>query len=255
MKNILLLMMSIQITSLIAMDVPLDEDTVKFIHSKIRAVNRHLCSDETQIDFSKINDIDPSDEYQSTPLMKQLFSFWPPCSGDPRVIAYLISRGARADAKDAKGNGTIMYAIRGGNFDAIRILKEHKAEMPVWDKSPENVTPIVACINKLYDRMDLESQMCHTYEERIKALYKTASDLVTDLVNAGNDPNQRNIDGRTPLMLAAGFAFDGIVKNLLDAKADRSLIHDGKTAADYIPESSLFCYAGDPDKCRQYLKS
>lgn len=252
MKKSLLLIMSMQITLLMAMDAPnLDEDLLKFIHSKIRAANKQMCCDETQIDFSKINDVNPENGF--TPLMQQLLSFWLPCSGDPRVIEYLISKGARADVKDAQGNTTIFFAIRGGNFDAIPVLQKHNAQMPVWDKSPENVSPLVACVTKLYSRLDLEHNMCHTYEERILALYKSATDVIPDLIKAGNHPDQRHPDMKTPLMLAAKYAFDGIVKHLVDAGADQTLIHKGKTAADYIPQLPPFCYVGDPKKCREYL--
>jgi hypothetical protein len=234
------------------MDAPnLDEDALKFIHSKIRAVNRHLCSDETKIDFSKINDVDLRDG--STPLLKQLISFWPPCSGDPRVIEYLMSKGARADIKDAKGNSSIMYAINGGNFDAIPVLQKLNAQIPVWDKSPENVPPLISCIVKLYERLDAEHQLCHTYEKRIRDVYAAATNVVPDLISAGNEPDQKDSTGKTALMLAAENAFDGIVKQLLDAKADRTVLHEGKRAIDFVPELPSFCYVSDPDKCREYL--
>ncbi len=238
-------------TRLFTMDAPLDEDTVKFLHSKIRAVNQQMFPDETKIDFSKINDVDPRDG--STPLLKQLISFWPPCSGDPRVIEYLVSKGARADIKDAKGKSAILYAINGGNFDAIPILQKHHAQMPVWDKSAANVPPLISCIAKLYERLDAEHQLCHTYEKRIKDVYATATNVVPDLINAGNDPNQKDSMGKTALMLAAENAFEGIVEKLVDAQADRTVLHEGKRAIDFVPELPTFCYVTDPAKCREYL--
>lgn len=54
-------------------------------------------------------------------------------------------------------------------------------------------------------------------------------------------------------MIAADFAFDRIVKHLLDAKADQTIIHEGKRAIDFIPQLPHFCYVGDPNKCREYL--
>lgn len=252
MKIILLSFLLVFGMPIISMDkAELDEDTLKFIHSKIRAVNKQMCTHETEIDFSRINEADPSDG--STPLLKQLISFWPPCSGDPRIIEYLMSKGARADVKDAKGNSSIMYAINGGNFDAIPILQKHNAQMPVWDKSPTTVPPLISCVVKLYQRLDLEHQMCHTYEERIKNIYAATTNLVPDLINAGNEPDQKDSSGKTALMLAAENAFDGIVKHLVDAKADRTVLHEGKRAIDFVPQLPLFCYVSDPDKCREYL--
>lgn len=254
MKKILLLILCMRFTSLIAMDkAELDEDTLKFLHDKIRSVNKQMCCDETQIDFSKINEVDPRDG--STPLLKQLISFWPPCSGDPRVIEYLMSKGARADVKDAKGNSSIMYAINGGNFDAIPVLQKHNAQMPVWDKSSANVPPLISCVLKLYQRLDAEHQLCHTYEKRIRDVYAAATNLVPELISAGNEPGQKDSTGKTVLMLAAENAFDGIVKQLLDAKADRTVLHEGKRAIDFVPQLPSFCYVSDPDKCREYLKS
>lgn len=251
MKKISYLILSLRVMSLFAMDKSLSEDALKFIHSKIRAVNKQMCPDENQIDFSQINKVDPMDG--STPILRQLISFWPPCSGDPRVIEYLISNGARADVKDANGNSSIMYAINGGNFDSIPLLQKHNGHMPVWDTSPVTVPPLISCIVKLYQRLDVEHQLCNTYEKRIRDMYDAATRVVHDLIKAGNSPDQKDNTGKTALMLAAEHAFDGIIKQLLDAQADKTVIHEGKRAIDLVPDLPSFCYVTDPAKCREYL--
>lgn len=103
----------------------------------------------------------------------------------------------------------LVGAARTGDIAAIRALAARGADL----NAPEGV---------------------NDWTPLLHAVHKNQIGAVQALLDAGADPNRANPEGRTPLMMAAGYGYTDIVKLLLRRGADRRLRDaHGKTALDY----------------------
>lgn len=71
---------------------------------------------------------------------------------------------------------------------------------------------------------------------------KTGNEAVVDLLlKAGADPNSGDLNGQTPLMIAASMGFEGICAGLLAAGGNPSLKDgSGNTACDLASNREIF---------------
>ncbi|MFP3027759.1 MAG: ankyrin repeat domain-containing protein [Wolbachia sp.] len=173
-------------------------------------------------------DVNAQDMFEFTSLM------FAAESGHLDVVKYLVKE-ARVDvnAGNEFGNTPLIFAAEDGHLDVVKYLvKEAKANVnarndcedtPLIFAAEKGHLGIVKCLVEAKADVNARSNG-RRFEETtalISAIYKAHLDVVKYLVKEGNtDVNTQDRKGNTPLMLAAQRGDLGIVKCLVEAKAD-----------------------------------
>jgi hypothetical protein len=127
-------------------------------------------------------------------------------AGDAAEVRALLAAGAAVDAADARGMTPLIWASRRGRLDAMRALIAAGADV---------------------NRADAAG---HRWTVLLHAIHTNQPEAVHALLQAGANPNRRS-PGVTPLIMAAGYGYTTMVRDLLshgaDPYASRS---DGMTA-------------------------
>lgn len=110
---------------------------------------------------------------------------------------FLLSHGANVDAIDENGQTPLMYAARLGNEACLEIFITAKADHSVHDSNLNNCLHLAAM---------------NSHEDCILLLLDSVKDL--DILDA------QNIDGKTPLHIAAKNGLPRAVKKLINCGAD-----------------------------------
>ena len=139
-------------------------------------------------------DVNAQDMFEFTSLM------FAAASGYLDVVKYLVKEAkANVNAKNEFGETALMFAAKNGHLGIVKCLVEAKADVNARSNGRrfEETTALIS------------------------AIYKVNLDVVKYLVKEGNtDVNTQDRKGNTPLMLAAQRGDLGIVKCLVEAKAD-----------------------------------
>jgi hypothetical protein len=121
----------------------------------------------------------------------------------------LLNAGADPNARGGHGITPLVSAARAGALDAIRALVKRGAD-PNLRCGVSGWTPLM------------------------HAIHKDQAGSVEALIGAGAEVNARGEGGRTPLMMAAGYGYDDILRLLIDRGADASAqLPDGKNALSF----------------------
>ncbi|KAK2714306.1 hypothetical protein QYM36_008760 [Artemia franciscana] len=137
-------------------------------------------------------------------------------TGHLEVIKYLISKGADVNAKDNNGVSPMHIAANYGYKDVIIVLLENGAIYNLVDKL--NRKPVEMSTNK--DTIDLFAST----EMLIKSVKRNSCSEVENCIKAGAIIDARNIAGGTSLHFAAWKGYEGIVKILLQNKANPNVL-------------------------------
>ncbi|KAL3458576.1 ankyrin repeat-containing domain protein [Aspergillus heterothallicus] len=181
---------------------------------------------------------DHRDDYGRTPLISV-------CSPEAASIL-LLKEGVEADGRDKNGRSPLSWAAGEGWVEVSELLLAHGAEVDSQDN--KGWTPLFwttmakhKVAKLLLERgadpnlLDHEGRtpLLVLMTESAVATPRCRDELVSSLLSSGADPNARDKDGRTALSFAAGFAFHGAMKLLLEHEGtDRDTVDDqGQTAA------------------------
>ena len=145
-------------------------------------------------------------------------------NGNKDICLLLISKGARIDLMDKYDNHPIHYACLNGHSDIAEILVQNGADVNIIGYCRH--TPLhYACSKKRGNRK-----------------------VIRKLISMGADVNRMGHDGWTPLMVLAENCLTGIMRELIDAGADKSIRNNkGNTAKDIL---GAYC----PDKVDDFEK-
>jgi ankyrin repeat protein len=138
-------------------------------------------------------------------------------SRDTSLIGALVDCGASVNARDRVGAAPLNFAVLGGNKRCAIKLLELRAE-PSFPAGSRQLTPL------------------HIVASRIATSYADAKDadaVFAALLGAGANANARDVDGNSPLHIAAARDHAGFVNGLLCAGASPRLKNAaGRTAID-----------------------
>lgn len=167
------------------------------------------------------------------------------CTGDLEIVKLLLKNGADVN----KGNGImkstpLSVSISSGSYEIFKLLIEAGAKPTVKaaavavsdapnDKNWLELLDKAGC--DFFQKTNVEGEdYSYFMGETLlgKACRAGASEAVSFLVSKGLDVNERQLDGKTPLMIAAENGHCGLVKYLIERGADPRIQNDGFSAED-----------------------
>ncbi len=189
-------------------------------------------------------DVDIRDDNGWTALM---YSVEKP---DLKLIKKLIRAGAGVDIANSDGQSVLMVALNNqAELDEVTILIHNGAKVNQTDK--KGMTPLIYAVNNLDDLMiirylvELGAELDAADNIGMTALsYGVKADkekTVLELLDYGVDPNQADILGLTPLMIAGKYSnnsmiFQGLIEK--GARVNEQNPVTGKTALMYTVENT-----------------
>ena len=187
---------------------------------------------------------------------------------DSAMVRLLLERGAEVNAKTKNGITALVTAARNGNIDSVKLLLAHGADPKASENSGAELLRIAYLSNspglrqilraasadmKESAQLGLMPASLFAYPERVKDFLDKGGvtgpfstlgaaaagghiEAMRLLLERGADPNQKDKEGRTVLMMAAG-AFPpnaAAVGFVLDLGGDiQARDHTGRTALDW----------------------
>ncbi|MFP3015943.1 MAG: ankyrin repeat domain-containing protein, partial [Wolbachia sp.] len=167
------------------------KDTLKFFLSKGLSVNELGTDNETLLHYAAIK-------------------------GQLEVVKYLIAQGADVNAKDTNGLTPLHIAANFGYKDVIEVLLKNGTIYNAVDKLYRR--PLEMTNNK-----DVINLLAST-EKLFESVKRNSSSEVENDIRAGAFINARTADSGTSLHYAAWKGYDGVVKILLQNKANPNTV-------------------------------
>ncbi|CAD7701665.1 unnamed protein product [Ostreobium quekettii] len=164
--------------------------------------------------------------------------------GAIECVDVLLRAGADINAL-AKGEGVLIFAVRGGHYDVARMLMERGAELNSSPKDDPRITLVHALAIGTSPSAEVDVELLK--EVLVKGADINAADehgntalhlaaivgkeaSVLELVRSGAKLDERNQDGRTPLNCVCIEGHLSIIKILVDARANVGCkAHNGST--------------------------
>lgn len=158
-------------------------------------------------------DIDFQDKTGHTPLMRAVLF------GTGRALRLLLEAGAKVDTMTFSGDTALGLAISNARYEAAHLLLDSQADIHLLNHRGN--TPLLLATD-LYARRGVASLTGRRHHEVAAEEIR----LVERLLALGADPNARNENGWTPLMVAAESAPGRIVQILVEHGADRTAVDE-----------------------------
>jgi ankyrin repeat protein len=197
------------------------------------------CAEVVALLLDRFADSQSVDQLGKTPL------HW---AKSKKVAELLIKAGALVNAQDKEGKTALSWACYEGRLDLARYLITRKAQINLCDElgcsplywaagHPDLVDMLVSHKEtnlRCHDKEGLNALHCAVIHGQIRS--------VKTLVDAGLDPEETTIDGRTPLMLAVQRHDHVLVDFFINNKkvavdsldsAGRNLLHIGAYTGNY----------------------
>jgi ankyrin repeat protein len=162
--------------------------------------------------------------------------------GYAEVVKYLLEAGADVTLADEAGNTALYQAVGRGHAEIVRLLLSHsKAELNV--KGQRGMTPLLLALRQGYTEvvkylLEAGADVTLTDEAGNAALHQAAGRghgaIVRLLLSHSKaELNVKGQRGMTPLLLALSRGYAEVVKYLLEAGADVTLVDEAGNTALY----------------------
>lgn len=179
---------------------------------------------EARRDESLIADlIDRGADVNATDRTGQSALMWATAENTPDQVQLLIERGAHIDHRDHDGMTALNHCVESAQTDMAGLLLQHGADPNLGNQ--QGRTPLHTLA---------QHNIIHAVHNR-RGTYSTETQqkMATALLDAGANPIKRDIEGDTPLAVAAANRHAGLATTLIEAGADPRLTnHQGKSALD-----------------------
>jgi hypothetical protein len=184
-------------------------------------------------------------------------------SGDIEKIKELQQQGIDASVADHRGLTPVLYSIYRGNLEALKTLESFGLDVDVFAKVPldkikrfddGHVQALhLAILSNNPEMLDYIFTKPDIFNAAKKEVHKNSplffaakycnAQAIVDLLNFGEDPNQRLENHKTPLMIAThSDCYTGAIE-LLSAQAKLDLKDkEGKTVFDYAAKKPQMQY-------------
>ncbi|MDD2898325.1 MAG: ankyrin repeat domain-containing protein [Desulfuromonadaceae bacterium] len=153
------------------------------------------------------------------------------------VAKLLLEHGAKVDSRTKSGYTPLMYAARIGNYSFTEMLIAHGADVNASDFSnkwhPLAWALSYAALSSSAGQKQAKTQMNHSefkeYQSKLKFLKREWHEVAQSLVNHGADVKVTDINGDSPLYLAALIGDAGLVELFLNHGASLDDARSGET--------------------------
>ncbi len=171
--------------------------------------------------------------------------------GKPEMAVLLVEAGADPNSRDDLGQPVLHKAAESGQTDVVRALIRAKAKL---DQKANGTTPLLVTIHNAHEECALELIQAGADASitglggrnvLMNAALTGQTRVVEALLAARADPNAKDKEGKTALMLANEQVKEPIVKLLIDAGSDLSGYK--------VLENIRAAYKGDVALVRQFL--
>lgn len=151
--------------------------------------------------------------------------------GDAYVVNLFLENGMKVDSRDKNGATALMRAAENGHTDVVKLILSKKADTNAIDNNgytalmvaAENRRPgIIKALVPAGAKIDAKNTKWGTNALMIASI-KGDADSVEALLNGGANVNDTDNNGYTALMLAAEKGHMGVVKKLVEYRADRKI--------------------------------
>jgi ankyrin repeat protein len=181
--------------------------------------------------------IDIQDDDGDTVLMRAALH------GQTKIAMFLIAAGAKLNVQDLRGNTALIKAASCGNSDIVRLLIEAKADLTLKNRLGGTALIEASVFGQTEAVKLLIPAMQAAYEARLYAegctftIDTLRQQMIDDLIHP---LDIQDTAGRTALMEAALYGHVNIVKLLIAAGADATILdNDGYTACFLVSHSRL----------------
>ncbi len=159
-------------------------------------------------------------------------------AGHDDIVRRLIRAGCKLGARTRAGATALHYAARQGHDDCVAGLLEADAPLNIQDSAGD--TALIAAAKNCHRSLGVIRQLVNAKcdlnrqdKNRRCALHYACHKAMGAqlLLDAGADPDIRDVDGNTPLILAAAEGFDAVVSCLVERDCDCDVANNfGKMA-------------------------
>lgn len=144
--------------------------------------------------------------------------------GDVVALRRLLEAGADVNAADYDGRSPVHLAATHGQLEAVEVLVDHGARLDVADR--EGSTPLGEAVRhghdavaRLLERRGARLDPTRISERVCLEVVRGHVDAVRRLIDYGADVGTTDLEGRTPLHIAAAAGNEAMVRVLLDGGA------------------------------------
>lgn len=179
------------------------------------------------------------------------------------TVARLLQKGVDPNVRDAKGQTPMVLALQQGNMNAFNALMASPRTNVEFRNSHDESPLMIAAIRGNHEAVvRLERQGAHVNKPKWTPLHYAASGTSDDQVRITDFLLEKHAfidaqspNGTTPLMIAAQYGTEGVVRLLIESDADPLMKNQlGMTAVDFAKRAGRDRLAAELQRYEQQVR-